>query len=135
AFSQPRTHRLDRPAVHLDNALRDGEPEPQSCLGPRSRTGPLREGSEYLANIRSVDAPSGIFDLDDERSGRLTVEQCGITRADGDQASGRSELRRIVEQIPKDLTEAVPIADNEGVGSLEFGDHSQLGAIELMPAN
>src|SRR5690606_14750661 len=102
----------DAPAVQFDEMPGDGEPQPGSGVG----AGAIRlvEPLEDSIPILGGNAGAGVGYPDDQV---VVFGRC----PDGDDAAGRGELHRVVDQVDQDLLDALRVetAGRQPVGDLD----------------
>ena len=94
---------LQRAAVGLDDALADGQAQPQAAELAGDRRLPLLERVEDRRQDLRLDADAGVDDLDDDPV--LRPSPALVAGADGDRPALGGELHGVLDQVPEHLLE------------------------------
>src|SRR5262249_2365006 len=106
APAEPVAPRLDAPAVHLDEAADEREPDPQTAAGPGKTLVELREHLEDAFPLLGRESDSLVADRDLDPAGPRR-------RRESDRASRIRELAGVVQEVREDLRDAHGIRPQE----------------------
>src|SRR5262249_28160395 len=106
ALSHARAGGAEHPAMSSDQRLGNRQAETQSARATRAGSIPLLKRMEQAAHLLGCDPHSGVGDVDRDGS-RLR-----IARSHGDRPAWRSELPRVVQEVPEDLLDPSGVSVN-----------------------